>query len=450
MLRFLRRSLKLHLSISFAMGTLMLTGSLLVILDRAMVRSTHAQVDKDLRDAANVALHRLEEDHFPLDKELLEVGEHLFLRVADPQGRVLLEPPEMPYLAPLAQFPIPGDDQRFVYQKRPEGIPIKVLTIRTKTGWIQVARDMRGEVLLLDEFRRLLLWAIAVLPVLAFLLAFGLVKLGLLPLRILTRKAAAVRPENLSFRLDTTDVPQELDPLCQELNSTFERLDEGFKRLGALTGDLAHELRTPLHSMRLELDRILEEGALPKDLEDSLGDLQENVTHMAALLEQMILLARVEDPSRHLERQPIDLGSLFELTRTPFVAIAAEKGVHVVLQLAGNPILDGDATLIRRALHNLLSNAMRHSPEGGTIVLSARVQGQETLVEVQDQGPGMPDEVKLNLGQRFLRVGKARDSASGGAGLGLAIIQGIALLHGGSLEFDAVEPNGCIARLRFP
>lgn len=450
MLERLRRSLLLHLSLAFAAGFLVLLGGALFYLKTAMIRTVYTQVDKDLLDATRVTLHRLEEDHYPLNKELLDLGDNLYLRVVDPSGRTVLESVQMPRIAPLRLFPVPGQSWTWAESPRHGEVRTKLVSVRYSGGWIQVARDMHPDEVVLTQFRRLLRWAIAVTPFLGAMMGYLLVQAGLKPLRTLVQGAQSVGPENLGYRIDTAALPLELDPLGRELNRTFQRLEEGFERLSALNGDLAHELRTPLHSLRLEMERLLDRGGLPQDLEESLGEMTETGAHMAELIDQMLLLARVEDPSRHLEARTIDVGQLLEQARAPFLALADEQEVRIVLQLGGKPGLVGDPVLLRRALHNLLANALRHSPSGTSITLKARGDAHGTVLEVADQGPGVPAMVKERLGQRFLRMEQARDKRSGGTGLGLAIVQGIAKLHGAHLALADASPTGCRAMITFP
>ena len=449
MLERLRRSWSLHLSLAFAVGFLLLLGGLIFYLKTAMVRTVYTQIDKDLLNATRVTVHRVEEDLYPLDKELLDLGDNLFLRVADPSGRILLESKQMARVAPPSLFPLPQGSWTWAESPREGGVRTKLVSVHTRIGWIQVARDMHPDEAVLAEFRKLLRWSIAITPLLGALMGYAPVKAGLHPVRKLARDAQSIGPENLGFRIDASALPLELDPLSLGLNRTFQRLEEGFKRLTDLNGDLAHELRTPLHSMCLELERLLDRGEMSPELENSLSDLADTGAHMSSLIDQMLFLARVEDPSRHIEAVPIDVGVLLEQARAPFQALAEEQSVRIQLLLTGSPFLEGDATLLRRALHNLLANALRHSPKGGTLTLSARGNSHETYLEVEDQGPGLPDPVQRNIGQRFLRHDPARAKASGGSGLGLSIVQGIAALHGAQLEFLAVQPTGCLARLRF-
>jgi two-component system heavy metal sensor histidine kinase CusS len=439
-----------HLSAAFAAGFLVLVGALVLFLDESLVRTVYAQIDKDLLDAAKVTLHRLEEDHYPLDKELLDLGDNLFLRVTGSDGRSRLESPDMARLAPPGDFALPGESWTWVESSPASPLRVKVVSVRYSNGWIQVARDMHPEVKVLGQFRQYLWWSLAIIPFLGALLGYVLVKIGLWPLRTVATGARAVGPESLGYRIDSSLLPMELDPLCRDLNRTFQRLEEGFERLSGLNGDLAHEMRTPLHSIRLELERILDQGGLSPDLEEALSDMSETGAHLAALLEQMIFLARVENPSMHIEKTAIDPGRLLEQARAPFEALAEEKAVRIDLQMTGRPDLRGDPTLLRRALHNLLGNALRHSPEGGCITLKAHGDAHATVLEVADQGPGLPEPLRKRLGQRFLRAEDARGRASGGSGLGLAIVQGIAKLHGARLSFAEGQSSGCRALITFP
>lgn len=444
--RRLRRSLLAHLSAAFAVGFLLLVGALALVLDRGMMRTVHAQVDKDLLDAAHVTLHRLDEDHYPIDKELLDLGDSLYLRLTDREDRLLIESRHIERLQ-IEKGPAPPLAWSWRERLASTSLPIKWLSVPWSGGWIRVYRDMHHEAKVLEQFRTSTISAMGLLSLLAGALGYLLVKLGLRPLQSLAQDAAAVGPESLGRRIDPTPLPRELDAICLELNRTFDRLEDGYRRLSALNADLAHEMRTPLHSMKLELERLLEAPELPPVHQDAIAELAETAGHLAALLEQMLFLARVEDPSQHVQRLPVDVVRLLERVRTPFLALAEERGVRLTIRLAGMPRLTGDPTLIRRALHNLLSNALRHSPDGGEILLEARGAPKGTTFEVLDQGPGMPDQVKRNIGQRFLR---AESAGPGGSGLGLAIVRGIADLHDASLSFEDAEPTGCRASITFP
>jgi two-component system heavy metal sensor histidine kinase CusS len=268
--------------------------------------------------------------------------------------------------------------------------------------------------------------------------------------RAVIKSVQSVGPDNFLFSVDCTTMPIELQPICKELNRTLQKLKTSFDRLSALNGDLAHEMRTPLHSMQLALECLLDRKNLPPDLEESLIELADTADHMASVLEQMLFLARMEDPSEHLVKQPIDVAELLAMARNPFLALAEERSVRILIQLDGQPHLEGDPALLRQALFNLLGNALRHSPPGGEITLRAHGDSDTTVLEVLDQGHGLPEHIRKNLGQRFLRAESSRERSSGGAGLGLAIVQGIATMHGGRLALEEAAPSGCRATIMFP
>nr|WP_279341260.1 ATP-binding protein [Geothrix sp. SG198] len=253
-------------------------------------------------------------------------------------------------------------------------------------------------------------------------------------------QARGIRPETLGSRLERRGIPLELDPLAEAINTTLDRLETAFARLSGLNADLAHELRSPLHALRLELEFLLQRAEIQPDLADRLGGWMEDIDHLIAVIEQMLFLAQTEEPTHLLSREEIQAEVLLQSLFRPFLALAEDRGITLV------PVLDkafsfrGDPTLLRQALHNLLTNAIRHSPDGGAVTVTAAFESGGPMFTVQDQGPGLPPGLLPEVGRRFLKGGE-------GAGLGLAIASRIAQLHGGSLSIENLDPGGARARL---
>ncbi|HEU4950481.1 MAG TPA: ATP-binding protein, partial [Holophagaceae bacterium] len=182
---------------------------------------------------------------------------------------------------------------------------------------------------------------------------------------------------------------------------------------------------------------------------ERLGAAVESLDHMGALVEQMLFLARAEDPATALSLDSLDLSLTLSEAVRPFEPLAEERGLELLVLAPGGLTLRADPILLRRALHNLLANALRHTHEG-TISLTAGEQDGAIWIEVRDTGEGIPPGLLPRLGQRFLRGDESRDRASGGTGLGLAIVQSILRLHGGRLEVASEPGKGTRARLVFP
>jgi len=168
------------------------------------------------------------------------------------------------------------------------------------------------------------------------------------------------------------------------------------------------------------------------------------------MLDQMLFLARSEDPAMALQVEPLDVARLLRAAAAPFEPLAEERHVNIELGLPEGLTLHADEKLVRRALHNLLANALNHSPEGGVVVLEGLVEPGSITLQVRDQGEGIPEGFLARIGQRFSRPDFARTRQIGGAGLGLAIVKNILRLHGGTLAFETAHGQGTTAKLRFP
>ena len=232
------------------------------------------------------------------------------------------------------------------------------------------------------------------------------------------------------------------------LNAALSRLQEAFDRLGSLGAELAHELRTPLQNLRSTLEnRILRGGVIPIEPAE-LGVLIEDCDRMAALIEQILFLARSEHSPQGLESVEIPARDLLEEVRDFFEAAAEETGVNLEVQAEPRITVRGDRLLLTRALHNLTSNALRHAPRGGRVVLGAQEQPEHVALFVDDDGPGIPEAWIPRLGAPFVRPPEARSTE--GHGLGLAIVKRIAAMVGGEMIIESQSGQGTRVRIQLP
>lgn len=448
MSRLKSRSLVLRLAIAIGTSSFLLAMGSGWFLYLSIWKTLHTSIDNDLRSAAKQVLHRLVEEGQPLDKEILEVGDHLTLRVVDLRGQVVLESLGM---EPLAYVPLAGPEGVIHEVRRKQGPDLKYVVVGYSLGRIQVVRNIATERNLLWRFRMSLYWLLAVVPLLAATLGFLLAKRGLRPVETLARTVGEIRPDTLDLRFDLSSFDRELLPLAQAVNRTLDRLETAFCRLGELNADLAHEMRNPLHLLRLELEELLIHEAFSPAQANGLEGIMETLHYLSTVIEQMLFLARTEDPSNRIQRAPLDTKALLESVARDFAALAEEKDVILAVEVS-TPLmlLLGDALLLRRALHNLVANAIRHSASGTSVMLRAHLDGSAALLEVVDHGEGMPLDLLEKIGNRFLRKEQSRQRQLGGAGLGLAIVQGITHLHGGVMEVESQEGVGTLIRLRIP
>ena len=440
-------SLTARLASAYAVVALLLMGGSSVLLYRALARAGWQDDAEDVQHATRMVARRLEESGRVHPRDL-EGDAGVRVRVLDRQGRLVLQGPGMAQMAPEALMPPAPSGLRQI--TGPGDSDLLVESLSCAAGVVQAAKDLGYRERLLERYRTFLALNAAGVAALAALAGWIIARRGLAPLDRLAQRVGEIRPETLTGRLAAEQAPRELRALTTSLNATLARLEEAFTRLGSLNADMAHELRTPIHALRLEVEGLLAQPDLPEAAGDRLSSMMETLGHLGDMIEQMLFLARTEDPATVLESLSLPAADLLARVRAPFEPLAEERQVPLEVDAPPDLTVTGDPTLLWRALHNLLANALRHAPAGTPVRLSARAVPEGVALEVTDHGPGIPPEIIARIGQRFLRPDPSRSRGSGGAGLGLAIVQGIARLHGGRLEVLRREGGGTLARLMVP
>jgi two-component system sensor histidine kinase QseC len=314
-----------------------------------------------------------------------------------------------------------------------------------QVGERMAARDELARAVAAGLLRPLLV----ALPLLAVLIWLA-VRQGVRPMERVAAEIEKRSPDKLA-PLPIDDLPAEVLPLVERINGLFNRVAGSFEQERRFTADAAHELRTPLAGLKAQAQVAL---ATTDDAgrQHALGNLIRGCDRMTHLVEQLLALARI-DASRPVDLVPLDLGAVAREIIAQLAGRALDKAVEIELEAAEPAPMLGNAAWMSVLVRNLVDNAVRHSPSAGRVsVAVARDQGEITL-EVQDSGPGVAEEDLANLGQRFWRSPVSRQDADGGSGLGLSIVNRIAALHGGTVEFRNVsieDGGGFCVRVRLP
>jgi len=289
--------------------------------------------------------------------------------------------------------------------------------------------------------------------------AWLLLRRGLRPLEQMATAAGSITAGNLSERVSPSEGRTEvgqlglaLNTMLDEIESAFDERDRTEQRLRQFLADASHELRTPLTSIQgfAELFRLGDRpgtgaGAAGVDLAVIMRRIEEESARMKTLVEDLLLLARL-DQTRPIERTPVDLAVLAADACSD--AVAADPGRPVALDAPEPAVVLGDQHHLRQAIANLVTNALRHTPAGTPIEVSARVAGDDAVVTVRDHGPGLDDEALGHVFDRFWQADRAR--VGKGAGLGLAIVAGIAAEHAGEARAANAPGGGALFTLRLP
>lgn len=278
------------------------------------------------------------------------------------------------------------------------------------------------------------LWGALVLCALASgVLGWMLARSGLRPLREVTQVAASVSARSLTERIPTDSTPTELQPLVLAFNAMLARLEDAFVRLSNFSADIAHELRTPLSNLMTHTEVVLSRGRSSEDYEENLHGNLEELRRMARMIDDMLFLAKADNGLIIPETRPVDLHNLCEQLLEFYQMTADERGVRFAL--SGTASTLGDAAMLRRALSNLLSNALRYTPDGGVIRVDIAITRQGVALTVGNPGVGIEPAHQPRLFDRFYRVDPARREGSpSNAGLGLAITRSIVEAHCGQIS----------------
>lgn len=281
------------------------------------------------------------------------------------------------------------------------------------------------------HFMQMLRQQLAIYVVLATLLS------GLAPLRIMKERALKVTAHKLDQRMPIEAVPVEMAELANSLNTMLERLQQDFAKLMEFSSDIAHELRTPISNLLTQTQVSLSQRRDPDIYRDILASNAEEFQRLGRMVSDMLFLAKTDHgiqlPSQESVALEDEVASLLDF----YDAVAEDKEIH--FRVVGAGTVAGDRLMIRRAISNLLSNALRHSHPGTDIELTIRILANGTALCVTNTGEPV-DAVDLpRLFDRFYRVDKSRaHPSSDGAGLGLAITKAIMLAHGGSVAVTSV------------
>ncbi|WP_226501315.1 heavy metal sensor histidine kinase [Pseudomonas sp. MWU16-30322] len=345
--------------------------------------------------------------------------------------------------------------EQLTYSDSSDGEGAKFLTasklIRLKDGSrvpVLLSMDNAHDQALLSAYLRSTLIALPLLLVFIGLTAWGAVQRGLAPLREFRKVAAMVSTQDLDHRLSVVNMPQELSELAQGINFMLHRLDAGVQQLSQFSDDLAHELRTPINNLMGKAQVTLSRERTTEEYQDVLVSCTEELERVARIVSDMLFLAQVSHPSALAPFESVALEDEAAKVAEMFSLSAQDKQIH--LNVVGCASVLGDRLMIQRAISNLLSNALRHCPNGKTITLLIEQGATQASLLVSNPGAGIEAQHLPHLFDRFYRVDSARSRSQGSTGLGLAIVRSIMSLHQGVAEVKSLPGVMTVFRLGFP
>ena len=291
------------------------------------------------------------------------------------------------------------------------------------------------------------------LPIAVGTTAFGGYQLARRALRPVDRMADSTRKitaERLGERLEIENPGDEIGRFGSMINDMFARLEASFDQTRRFTADASHELRTPLTAIRTVGEVGLRESRDLNDYRDVIGSMLEETDQMTRLVEALLMLSRADAGQIAISLELVDLSELARRVATHLEVLAEEKQQSIVVVAPESVEAHVDPVVLRLALVNLVDNAVRHSPIGARITVRIWSSPADAVIEVEDNGPGIPAAHLSRLFDRFYRVDSARTRQGGGVGLGLAISQWAVRVQAGDIEVLSEEGAGSVFRIRLP
>ncbi|HUB18183.1 MAG TPA: heavy metal sensor histidine kinase [Acidobacteriaceae bacterium] len=450
------------------------TGGLYIVLRIELDRST----DLFLADKLHVLRTLLHDRPGDIDglREEIELEsaarryQHFYIRLLDEHGVPILTTPGMAQQLDLARLVrrIRGRPEHLLSMTGRNGQAFRVTSASAAVGnspdrvdTIEIAIDVAQEEALLGRYR-FWFWAILLATSVLFpLVGYGIARRGIRPVEEIAATARRITSTNLRERIWAENYPSELASLAATFNAMLVRLEESFAQISRFTADIAHDLRTPINNIRGEAEVALARARTVEEYRDVLESSLEEAVRLSDLIGDLLFLARAESPLADLHREPVNVGDLLCAVREYYEATASGGGISLVAAGDAAPVVAAlDRPLMLRAVSNLVSNAIAHTPPGGSVTMAARAAPAEVCIQVSDTGAGIPAEALPRVFDRFFRVDPSRSrtspatispgATSGGTGLGLAIVQSIMTLHGGTATIASHPGRGTCVTLHMP
>jgi heavy metal sensor kinase len=412
-------------------------------LREALARRTRQVADLVQRSPLNwVALGREIQSHFAPESN------NRFTRVIV-DGVVTYvagAPADLSFVPATVPLPlVSGEGETFERRELPDGSALLIVVLSRATKERRfVIEEGSSEARIqstLHAWVAGLVLGLTFLILLAVLGGYVLVKRALEPVTRIIESAEGITSRNLNERLPIPRTQDELEQLSVALNRMIHRLDEAFQHTQRFLADASHELRTPLTIIQAELEALERMGSGP-DVQEPARSALDEVARLRTIVEGLFALSRLDAGEALEQTAPFDLAELAATTTDQMCLLAVDKKIAITCDASAKVVVEGDRARLKQVIVNLLDNAIKFTAPGGQIHVRVSLREQRAILEVTDNGMGMPPEAIPHVFERFFRVDKARSRDLGGAGLGLSIVKSICLAHRGRVEVESKEGHG--------
>jgi heavy metal sensor kinase len=381
------------------------------------------------------------------------------IRITNASQRPIYTSSNGEFLAHQAAPAIPGSlalgKPRYVVESSARGQSFRIVSLRHRLsdGNIYTVEVGAPESNIEGALHGLLLTLIIGFPVLIGLAVLGgylLLGRALRPVDEIVGAAERITFKNINQRLPVPHTGDEFERISEALNRMIGRLHETFQIANRFSADASHELRTPLTIIQGELEVFLQEPSLPPESVERVANILEEVVRLARIVEGLLLVSRLEAGEAQMKTEPIDLGELVTSTSDQMELLSKDKLLSLQYDIDGHVMIEGDKPRLRQAIVNLIDNAIKYTPEGGTILFKVKSDHGSAVLQIIDNGIGISSLALPQVFNRFFRSEEARSGRMEGSGLGLAIVQSITEAHRGHVSVESNENHGTEVSMRLP
>jgi two-component system heavy metal sensor histidine kinase CusS len=466
-------SIVFRLSASYALITIALLSLVGAFLYWSLKESIEVSARNTLADKISVMQEILSER--PNDQEALQEEVQwestarrrsvYYSRLTRENGALVIESSGAQSLIPsLSACPPPASEDRPIGETQ-EFHPEPGRSLMVSSAWVTsvgagepadhpqrfiytVALDVTTERNILKDYRNKLLLVLVAGSVVSAVAGTYVARRGIRPIREISAAAHRITANVLADRVGSSAWPRELASLATEFDAMLQRLEDSFRRLSQFSADISHELRTPINNLMGEAEVALRRERSSEEYARVIASSLEEYHRIAELIDSLLFLARAENADLSLHRSWFHVGD--ELGQLLSYHELQASELEVKLSLSGDAKLFADSTLFRRAISNIVTNALKHTPAGGHVSVEVYPQPERVKIVIKDDGAGIPTEHLSRLFDRFYRVDASRTTSVAGTGLGLAIVKTIMDLHAGSVTIESELEKGTLVTLVFP
>lgn len=381
-----------------------------------------------------------------------------YFRVLDAQRQVVVETDNMAALFPVDIFEKANTEFISVSDTKMQTEDGRIFLLTTHYlsinevppyAWqVQVALNVTPDEFLLVQYQKMLGLVLVLGVCFSTIAGFWITRKGLRPLNQITQAVQTISINHLHESIASEKWPKELASLAAAFDAMLNRLEESFARLSQFSADLAHELRTPINNLMGETEIALSRERSVLEYQQLLASNMEEFNRLNRMIEELLFLSRAESPETKIHCLFLDLQDELETVTTFYESLAADKNIEI--QLTGQAKIFADPMLLRRAVNNLIANAINYTDMGGKIQIHALLFDHYTEIQVCDNGIGINTDELSKIFDRFYRADKARAKNTQGTGLGLSLVKSIMALHQGSVTVNSKIGQGTSIILRFP